>query len=374
MPRLRVWPVIVAGLLCLLPTAHAQPLSRLATTLAAVLKYPTFHHDKSLAMLGTPVDVAGGAHRGLSVPAPATFVVAPRTGTPPDRRVELRGRLYDIGRFLSDDSRLGPLNLPAIISSVMGDRWPARETLFVLTGATWSDPPPDNDRSLRAIALAPAAFEGREVTVRGRFRGRNLYGDAPAWPREGQWDFVLQAADAAVWILGRRPRGDGFDLSPTTRAHTGRWLEVTGRLEIRDELPVILASGIRTADPQEEAPLDDVPEAAPLPPPELIFSAPAQNEVLVPRAVTVRLQFSRTMDADSLESGIVVRYPNAPQRQAPAFAVRYRAAPMAAELEFEAPLAPNEVVEVEIGPTVLASDGVPVARTTLRFTTSGSSE
>ena len=65
-------------------------------------------------------------------------------------------------------------------------------------------------RRIRAIALAPERYEGREVKVIGRFKGRNLYGDLPQALGKGKWDFVLQSADGAVWVTGVRPRGKGF--------------------------------------------------------------------------------------------------------------------------------------------------------------------
>jgi hypothetical protein len=254
---------------------------------------------------------------------------------------------------------------------VSPDRWPSREQLFVLTGTTWSEPPSTSDVSLRAIALNPAAFDGRTVTVRGRFRGRNLLGDLPAWPRESQWDFVLQAADAALWILGRRPRGDGFDLNTSSRAHTGRWLEVTGTIEIREALPVLLAQRIVTTDAEEDTTELPEPPPAPLPAPEVIFSAPAQDEVAVPTDVTVRVQFSRPMNQSSFDGQIRVRYRSPDTLQPPPFAIVYRAAPMAVELRFEYPLAAGAQVEVVLGTGIESADGVALAATTLRFSTSG---
>ena len=369
MPLRRVCFVLVGALALIASSADGQVMTRVATTLQAVLRYPVFFHDKAISLVGTPVPLANGTQIGLSLEAPKMFVIAPRSGQPPERAQEFRGRLFDIGRFASDDSRLGPLNLPAIITSVAGDRWPGRETLFVLTGATWSDAPANNDASLRAVALDPARFAGRDVTLRGRFRGRNLFGDAPAWPRQSQWDFVLQSADAAVWILGRRPRGDGFDLSTTNRAHTGRWLEVTGRVEIRDDLPVVIAERIRQTTAEEELAEAAEPAAAPLPPPEVVFSAPAQAETGIARDLIVRFQFSRPMRQNTFEGQVKVRYAHDPTMPVPAFTVTYRPAPMAIEIRFSGPLAPGAEVIVELGNGVLSTDGVPFAGSTLRFTT-----
>jgi len=369
MPHWRTCFVLACGLALATTGTQAQVMTRIATTLEAVLRYPVFFHDKAIAVVGPAVPLASGAQVGLSVEAPRHFVIAPRTGQPPDRPQEFRGRLFDIGRFVSDDSRLGPLNLPAIITSVVGNRWPARETLYVLTGSTWSDAPAQNDNSLRAIALAPSRFEGRSVTVRGRFRGRNLFGDMPAWPRQSQWDFVVQSADAAVWVLGKRPRGEGFDLTTTTRAQTGRWLEVTGKVEMRDALPVIIAESIRATTAEEEQSEAAEPVAAPQTPPTLVFSAPTQGETAIATDVLVRFQFSRPMRAATFEHQVRVRYAQNPTMPTPAFTVTYRPATMAIEIRFSGPLAPNAEVIVELLGGILAADGAPFAGTVLRFTT-----
>lgn len=346
----------------------AQPMTRVSTTLAAIARYPAFFHDKAITLLGAPEPIVGGL-TGIALPAPRTFVLQPRTGQLPQRQVELRGRLFDIGRFLSDDSRLGPLNLPQVVNAVSPERWPARETLLVLTGASWAEPPSAGDVSLRAIALNPAAFQGRTVTVRGKFRGRNLLGDLPAWPRESQWDFVLQAADAAIWILGRRPRGDGFDLNTSTRAHTGRWLEVTGRVEVRDDLPVLLADRITTTKADDELTEPEEPAPAPLPAPDVVFSAPAQNEISVATDVVVRVQFSRPMRAATFDGNVQVRYVSPAGLMPPPFTVTYRPAPMAVELHFEYALAADAEVEVVLSPKILSADGVAFAGTTIKFKT-----
>ena len=45
---------------------------------------------------------------------------------------------------------------------------------------------------------------------------------------ESRGEFVLRSADAAIWILGKRPRGHGFVLDPESRIDTKRWAEVSG--------------------------------------------------------------------------------------------------------------------------------------------------
>jgi len=111
--------------------------------------------------------VARPALAGLSMPAPQQFVIAPQSGRVPMRPLELRGRLLDIGRFASDDSRLGPLDLPKVINIAVGDKWPACGQLLILAGATWSDADPGFVPTLRNLAMQPHRLEGQTVVVRG---------------------------------------------------------------------------------------------------------------------------------------------------------------------------------------------------------------
>src|SRR5688572_30673220 len=188
---------LAAGAMMLSPLSlSGQSMSRLATTLAAIQRYPVFYHDKSITVVGTTIEAAGGTLAALAADPPKQFIIVPQTGRVPIRSLELRGRLFDIGRFASDDSRLGPLDLPRVIKTAVGDdRWPARGQLLVLHGATWMERASDRDAppapTMRNLALIPDRFKGQTVTLRGRFRGRNLLGDMPAWPRRSEWDFVI---------------------------------------------------------------------------------------------------------------------------------------------------------------------------------------
>jgi len=370
----RAGVALVAAVLALWPLRlDGQMMARRATTVAAILRYPVFFHDKAISLTGTPVEVSGGELAGLPITAPFHLIVLPREGRVPIRTIEMRGRLLDVGRFASDDSRLGPLDIPRVVQATFPDRWPQRGQLFVLTSATWSDVNERPAPSLRNLAMRPELFDGRTITVRGRFRGRNLLGDLPAWPRQSEWDFVLQSSDGAVWITGKRPRGDGFDLSTTSRAQTGRWLEVTGQVKVVEDLPIVAAQRIVAAEPEDEIDMADTPPKPTLPPPELVFSAPAQDEIAIARDVVVRLQFSRSLDPDTVEPNIHIRYAPGVTEALPEWSATYRPGPIAVEIRFAGPLAPLAGVIVELGAGIQAPDKVALAPITLRFTTSGGS-
>jgi len=106
-------------------------------------------------------------------------------------------------------------------------------------------------------ALArPLEAAGKSVRIVGRFRGANLFGDLPAETRRSGGDWVLQDGEHAVWVTGRAPKGKGFDLDPGSKADTGRWLEVEGRLEVTGSVAYLKASKVqlvaRPAAPADE--------------------------------------------------------------------------------------------------------------------------
>jgi hypothetical protein len=106
-----------------------------------------------------------------------------------------------------------------------------------------------------------------------------------------------------------------------------------------------------------------------LAPPTVVFSAPAQGEASIATDVIVRFQFSRPMREATFDKQVRVQYAQNPAMPTPAFTVVYRPAPMAIEIRFSGPLAPNSEVIVELLGGILAADGVPFAGTVLRFTT-----
>jgi hypothetical protein len=92
------------------------------------------------------------------------------------------------------------------------------------------------------------------VRVRGQFRGKNLFGDlaAEGGPPDG---WVLKGGGFAVWVVGKRPRGDGWSLDVMSRSDCSRWLEVEGRMEKRGELAWLKAAKVElVAPPRAEEP------------------------------------------------------------------------------------------------------------------------
>jgi hypothetical protein len=255
------------------------------------------------------------------------------------------------------------------VESLSPDRWPARNTFFALTAATWTDPAPLSPPAVRTVVLNPAAFDGKALTLRGRFRAQNLYGDLPAWPRQSQWDFVLQAADAAIWVTGLRPRGGGLDLDPTTRRGAGTWLEAKGIIRFENGLARLEASAVAPSTPDAVEP---APVAAPppsLPPPAVIFSMPLDGESEIDPATAVRVQFSRDMRDSSFGGAVKVAYSSDVAEAVPPFAVKYLPDNRAIEIRFKTPLASAAAVTVSLGPPAVARDGAPLTPASFTFRT-----
>lgn len=97
-----------------------------------------------------------------------------------------------------------------------------------------------------ADALArPPESAGKSVRIVGRFRGANLYGDLPADTRRDPGDWILQDGEHFVWVTGRAPKGKGFDLDPSNKGDTSRWLEVEGKLEAMGNVAYLKASKVQ---------------------------------------------------------------------------------------------------------------------------------
>ena len=145
----------------------------------------------------------------------------------------------------------------------------------MILGASAVDSPLPDDPNLRALALAPERYVGKGVTVTGRFRGANLFADLPQGAgTKGRWDFVLQSADAAIWVSGVRPRGKGFDLDVNSRMDAGHWLKVAGTLRRDGALPWIEATSISEATAPTETAVEVAMPPPPQPVPQVVFSAP----------------------------------------------------------------------------------------------------
>jgi Bacterial Ig-like domain len=362
--------VVLSALLLTAPFGAAQRPGRIATTVAALTSSPLFFHGKQVVVHGQLVSTGDTAR--IEGTAKPIYVVWQQRGSRSGG--EIRGEFWDVGRLQEGDSRFANVDFRPILEATTQGRWPNRDQVFVITGATLLDAEVSATPTIRTIALAPERFENKSVTLVGRFKGGNLYGDLPQAVGKSKWDFVLQSADAAVWVSGLRPRGQGFDLDPAARVDTGRWLEVVGTVR-RDGAHVwIEGSAVKQTTAQQDAPAEVTVQLPPEPPPRVIFSAPVPDDTEVERALPVRLQFSRDMDGKSFRDRVRVSYVAPSQGQAPpvpAFAAVYNDGNRSLEIKFKQPLERFQRVKVELLEGITAVDRQPLPPWTLTFMTGG---
>lgn len=348
----------------------AQPPDRIATTAEALVANPVFFNGKRIAVR----HAIRQSDRLAELDATAKPVFIFWREPPAASEGEVRGEFWDLGRMLEGDERFATYDFRPVVEAASNGRWPGRDQVFVLLGATLVPGPPPASASLRAIAMEPGRFDGQRVTLTGRFRGRNLFGDVPQGVSKSKWDFVIQSADAALWVSGLRPKGKDFDLDPGARVDTGRWLQVTGTVHREPGALWVEAASVQlAAEPADAAVEVAAPAATPEPRPVVIFSAPLADESDFPVAGRIRIQFSRDMKAASFEKHVRVRYagPAPPAGPPPSTSAVYNDGTRSLEIRFTEPLAPLRTVVVQLDDGIEAIDGQPLKAWSLRFTTGG---
>ena len=342
----------------------AQVSLRRLTTIDALQQFPGYFHLQSVLVRGEFVErgtqlVLRADNQDIGLLNPAEAKRGP---------VEVRGQLIDVGRLEPGDSRLGNF-----AERRGNDAWPRPGVELLLNITSVLDAQLAATPSVRALALEPWKFERQTVTLVGTFRGRNLFGDLPEAPGKTRYDFVLGAAEGAVWVTGVRPRGRGFDLDVERRLDANRWLQVTGVVTRDRGLVIVVATEVALAaePPATSLTLEPAVEAPPPRPVDVVFSAPTADETDVSPASVVRVQFSRGLRESSLAGQIRISYVGATPSDPPiAFKASYDAASRAVRIAFERPLESARSVKVELLPGITAFDGGPLALWTLTFTVS----
>ncbi|MEX2272968.1 MAG: Ig-like domain-containing protein [Vicinamibacterales bacterium] len=367
-------PLASILLLLALTAANAASMQapvRHVTTAHALSQYGHFFHGAQISFLGT-VTEAGGLPV-VSIGETQHAAVTWQQPQAPDGQVVLRGTFLDLGRLEANDPRLNNIDTQRILDTLNEGRWPGRDRVFLLTGASYEKYEPAVQPNLRAIALDPARYVSKQVTISGRFRGKNLLGDQPVSPGKSPHEYVMRVADASVWVSGLRPRGRGFTLDPDSRRDTREWVRVTGIVRHAPPLVWIEGKTIDLAKPETETARDVPAPLPPGPPPEIVFSAPLDGETDVPTSTVLRVQFSRDIDPASLEDQVAVAYGLRPDGSSPGRApgaeTKYLPANRAVEIRFTEPLAPFTTVMVAFGNAIKATDGVAMKPARIAFVT-----
>lgn len=185
-------------------------------------------------------------------------------------------------------------------------------------------PDPEQERLAKArkvtieeLVSRPSRYDGRTIRVVGAFRGHNLFGDLPAPSARKRSDWVLHHGDFALWVTGKKPKGEGWELDPAMKRDTGKWIEVTGKVQARDKIIYVRADRLLlTAAPPEpvvKAEPTEPPPERPKTPPIVVFALPLDGEVEVAEDSRFVVQFSNDMDESTFEGRIELRYLSAPR-------------------------------------------------------------
>jgi len=238
--------------------------------------------------------------------------------------------------------------------------------------------PPDEKRArvdsaqvtLEDLVMKPAQHDGKTVTVRGQFRGKNLYGDLPSASRQRSADWVLKDDVFAVWVSGKKAKGSGWTLDPDLKRDTGKWLQVTGRVHVDRGVVTIQATDVVLSKPpsagapapaQAQAPPPTAPRRQK--PPVVVFSLPLDGERDVPPDSLFQVQFSKDMDEESFRDHVVFRYAGRPQpgdNALDAKRVSYDLGRRTLQVDPGDLLRPGRVVELLLLPGIVDVDGTPL--------------
>jgi hypothetical protein len=225
--------------------------------------------------------------------------------------------------------------------------------------------------TLEDLLIRPGKLDGKIVTVKGQFRGGNLFGDLPSSSRRRSSDWVIKEDLFAVWVTGKKPKGDGFSFDKELRRDTGKWLQVTGRVSTDRGIVTIDATDVQiTKAPAPTAAADVGPAVAPPPPPPrpkrppvVVFSLPVDGERDVPPVTIFQIQFSKDMDEASFKDRVLLRYAGRPQpgdRELDAVRVTYDGGLRTLNIDPGDLLRPGRVVEVLLLPGIIDIDGLPL--------------
>jgi hypothetical protein len=364
--------VALAGVI-MVATVNAQPATRRATNIAALIAYPSFFHQRAIVLVGK-VETQPNGEQHVSDEAGSVRVIF--KGSAPDGLDEVRGEFWDLGRMKADEPRLAGIDVRAMFHIDPQGPWPRAGEVTAIMATAVSAASPPSAPSIRAIVLNPNRYLEQKVTITGQYAGRNLLGDLPDAPAKSRYDFVLRSTDAAVWVSNMRPKGKDFDLSLDARIDTGRWLQVTGTVQHTRGLQWIDAEAgtLAAAKPPTQTAEPESIRVPAGPPPDVVFSTPTQDESDVALTSTVRIQFSRDIDQATLKGRIRATYldsetaqrgePDTPKAE---FAFQYTPATRVLQLRFAKPLERFRTLKVELLEGILGSDQQPLKPWTLTF-------
>ena len=165
-------------------------------------------------------------------------------------------------------------------------------------------------QTLGDLFTATLVQTGHPVEVVGQFRGSNLFGDVSPRTRldRGVNDWILRDGASSIWVIDRRPQGDGWSLDSWNKRDTSTWLRVSGRVEEEDGNYYLSASEVTPVQrqPSQTAASPGVLGWQPVPP-DVQFTLPLEFEEARPDSQFV-IQFTKPIDHGTFDGNVVLRY------------------------------------------------------------------
>jgi len=218
--------------------------------------------------------------------------------------------------------------------------------------------------TLESLVRTPGKHDGKTVRVVGKFRGRNLYGDLPSRSQKARSDWVIKDDLYAAWVTGKKPKGSGWELDPTLKRDTGKWILVVGRVETVAGITYLRAMQVELTTaptPTAEAQPPPPPPERPKVPPVIVFALPLDGEREVAQDAKFQVQFSNDMDDKSFSGHVVLRYAGARlpgDRAFDAVSLSYDGGRRALTVDPGDLLRPGRVVELMLLPGIVDVDGL----------------
>ena len=248
-------------------------------------------------------------------------------------------------------------------------------TFGVIQFWSWAGPPEKLSKdakvailSLEQLVTRAGKADGQLVRVVGKFRGRNLYGDLPARSMRRVDDWVIKDSLFAVWVTSRKPKGDGFELDPSIRRDSNRWVEVIGRPVTKSGVVIIEAAQVSLTQPptvQADAAPPPAPPEKPKVPPVIVFSLPLDGDADFDFSGRIMVQFSNDMDEDSFKGRVGLRYAGPALPGDPGFVsmrVSYNPGSKALVIDPGAPILKGRVLDLFLLTGIVDVDGLPLTR------------
>jgi hypothetical protein len=246
----------------------------------------------------------------------------------------------------------------------------------------WLGPPEKDERAvakavkatLEELVTRAGRWDGRVVRVVGKFRGKNVFGDLPAKSERHSGDWVIKDEVYAVWVTGRKPKGDGWELDASLKRDSGKWIEVVGRAETKGGVTYLRALELALVGPPRpaaEAQPPPPPPERPKLPPVVVFSLPLDGEAEVPPNARFAVQFSKDLEEASLKDRVLLRYagPTRPgDRPFDGLGIAYDGGRRTLVVDPRDVLRRGRTLELVLLPGIVDLDGLPLtARAGKRF-------